>query len=60
MHCVEQEMPLPPLFTQLWKQVNAEAHDDAFWQSAGFPSCENYNNQGRWDGGLSKLPGGPG
>ena len=28
---------------------------DAFWQSAGFPSCENYNNQGRWDGGLSKL-----
>lgn len=28
---------------------------DALWQSAGFPSCENYNNQGRWDGGLSKL-----
>lgn len=32
---------------------------DAFWQSAGFPYCENYNAQGRWDGGLSQLPGGP-
>lgn len=33
---------------------------DAFWQSAGFPSCEHYNKQGRYDGGQSKLPGGPG
>jgi hypothetical protein len=33
---------------------------DAFWQSAGFSSCENYNNQGRWDGGMSRLPGAPG
>ncbi len=33
---------------------------DAFWQSAGFPFCENYNNQGHWDGGLSQMPGAPG
>jgi hypothetical protein len=28
---------------------------DAFWQAAGFPVCEDYNAQGRWDGGRSKL-----
>jgi hypothetical protein len=27
---------------------------DAFWQSAGLPSSQNYNKQGRWDGGLSQ------
>jgi len=30
---------------------------DAFWQSAGFSVCEQYNELGRWDGGLSRLAG---
>ncbi len=33
---------------------------DAFWQSAGFSSCEHYNNKGRRDGGQSRQHGGPG
>lgn len=28
---------------------------DAFWQSAGFETCEHYNQQGSWDGGISKY-----
>ena len=30
---------------------------DAFWQSAGLPACQHYNEQGRWDNGQSQLPG---
>jgi hypothetical protein len=31
---------------------------DALWQAAGFSSCEHYDAQGHYDGGLSKLRGG--
>lgn len=57
-----QTLPLPDVLVEdcgVPVDVLLKPVLDAFWQSAGFASCNHYNNQGCWDGGLSDLPGAP-